>query len=236
LRDFDVRGCVVAGIDRAVIWDTLARPSDMVGVRELVPSLPLTVVYSHGDWDHVWGTKGLGEGWEEVVAHGECAGRFAEELPRTLEEMRNQNAEEFDEVRLVPPTRTFQDQFVIELGPGLSLELHALPGHTPDTIVGFIPEWGVLLAGDAVETPLPFLNPGGNVEEWAGRLEGWATHPRVEVVIPSHGPIGGRNLLEENASYLRALLAGQDPVLPEDLTPFYRRTHAANRGLAQGSG
>jgi glyoxylase-like metal-dependent hydrolase (beta-lactamase superfamily II) len=182
----------------------------------------------------VWGTKGLEGGWEEVVAHSECAGRFAEELPRTLREMRAQNAGEFEDVRLVPPTLTFLDRMVIELGPGLSLELHALPGHTPDSIVGFIPEWGILLAGDAAETPLPFLNPGGSLEGWARELEGWTQGRGVEVVIPAHGPVGGPDLLSGNSSYLNSLLAGQEAELPSELSPFYEETHAANLRLARG--
>ena len=195
LHDFDVRGAVVAGSRRAVVWDTLARPRDMAGVAELVPDLPLTVVYSHGDWDHVWGTAGLGRPWEEVVSHRIGLDRFGRELPAELEAMR---------------------------------------ATAPDTLVGFVPEWGVLLAGDAVETPLPFLNEGSPLEAWAAALENWAGSGEVDTVIPSHGRTGGPELLSATAGYLRALMQGDDPALPDgELTPFYRETHTANLDIAR---
>lgn len=173
LEDFGVRGVVICGQSRGVVWDTLARPADMAGVADVMGELPFTVVYSHADWDHVLGTGGIGRAWEGVVAHSVCESRFREEVRLTLEERRISAPGEYDQVTLFPPTRTFRDRMTLGLG-GITLELHSLPGHTPDTIVGYLPEWGILLGGDAVEDPLPFLNPGGPVEAWAGELEAWA--------------------------------------------------------------
>lgn len=244
VEDFDVRSVVVAGSTAAVVFDTLARPRDMRGVAELAPGLPITIVYSHGDWDHVWGTAGLSRSWAEVLAHDVCLPRFNHEIPATLAEKQAENPSEFHRVELIPPTRTFPDRTLLDLG-GITLELHHLPGHTPDSVVGFIPEWGVFLAGDAVETPLPFLNEGSPAEVWARGLEGWlatlevwmerspdraeALYPPSPRVIPSHGPMGGPELLANNVRYLRALLKGEDPVLPAELSPFYAQTHAVNR-------
>jgi glyoxylase-like metal-dependent hydrolase (beta-lactamase superfamily II) len=265
-EDFDVRGAVVAGAVRAVVWDTLARPRDMEGVAELVDGLPFTVVYSHGDWDHVWGTGGLSRSCEEIVAHETCGIRFRDEVPGALAEKRASEPGPYDEVTLRPPTRTFRGRLTLELG-GVELELHSLPGHTPDTIVGYIPQWNILLGGDAVENPLPFLNPGSRVEEWARDLERWADRleegggapedgasseaspglrrsskePDGEtlpspLLIPAHGPLAGPGLLRANARYLRELAAGREPDLPPGLAPFYRDTHAANRTVARGEG
>ncbi|MFC1660472.1 MBL fold metallo-hydrolase [Gemmatimonadota bacterium] len=263
VEDFDVRGAVVAGRKAVVVWDTLARPEDMVGVEDLASGLPLQIVFSHGDWDHVWGTAGLSGSWETIIAHHECGDRFSSELPLILAEKRKASPGEYDNVQLVPPTHVFRDPQVLDLG-GITLELSSFPGHTPDSIVAFIPEWGVLLAGDAVETPLPFLNKGSFLGEWARRLEEWwATldgwdrgeeymsqeHRSREVpvgsaaggvvpgnsplVIPSHGQTGGAELLLRNARYLRALQEGREPEIPDGLSPFYRETHAANLALAR---
>lgn len=227
LEDFDVRAVVLAGSRRAIVWDTLARPSDMEGVAELVPDLPLTVVYSHGDWDHVWGTGGLARRPDEVVAHEGCKPRFRTELPATLLERREQAPGSYDGVTLTPPDRVFRERLRLELG-GLALELHSLPGHTPDSIVGFVPGWGLFLAGDAVETPVPFLTRDSGPMAWAEALERWASRLENSLVVPSHGPLGGAELLRDNASYLTALAEGRVPSLPMGMTPFYRETHAAN--------
>lgn len=235
VEDFQVRGIVIVGDLGSVIWDTLARPQDMDGVGELTRGLPLSVIYSHGDWDHVLGTCGLHRPWNDVIAHQDCAQRFLEELPNTLREKKEGSPGTYDGVQLVAPTRTFQNTLRLDLG-GVTLEIHSLQGHTSDSVVGFVPEWGVLLAGDTVETPLPFLNPDSPLDLWAESLERWLL--RLEgtrnppMVIPSHGRIGGPELLRNTAQYLTDLIERREPRIPTDLTRFYRETHAMNRTLA----
>jgi len=236
LPDFRVRGALVVGSDRAILFDSLSHPDDIAGVGELVPGIPLSLIYSHGDWDHVWGSSGLFQPVDEVIAHQLCTDRFAREIPETLATMQAQHPGRYESLELIPPTRSFRKELALDLG-GITLELHALPGHTLDSIVGFIPEWGILLAGDSVETPLPFLNPGSPLEGWTRDLDGWAT--RLEkrekgvLVIPSHGRIGGPELLRENANYLKDICSGRPPDIPEVLDAFYRETHQNNLALAR---
>jgi glyoxylase-like metal-dependent hydrolase (beta-lactamase superfamily II) len=59
LGEYDVRGVLLAGDARAVVWDTLSHPRDMAGWLPLIGGRDLVVVYSHADWDHIWGTAGL---------------------------------------------------------------------------------------------------------------------------------------------------------------------------------
>jgi glyoxylase-like metal-dependent hydrolase (beta-lactamase superfamily II) len=223
---FDVRAAVLVGAERAVVWDTLAHPSQMAQVRRLVGEVPITVVYSHADWDHAWGTCGVGEDLEAVVAHQAAATRFATDVPAELEARLGADPEAWSAVRLAPPTTTFTDELTLDLG-GVMLRLHALPGHTPDCIVGFVPEWGVLLAGDTVETPLPVVNDGGAVGEWIEGLERWGDDAAVTSVIPAHGRIGGRELIGETVAYLRSLLAGT-VMDPGAVPAFYSKTHEEN--------
>ena len=244
VTDFDVRAALLVGTDRAIVWDTLAHPAQMAPVPELAGGLPLTVVYSHADWDHVWGTCGLGDGrgagvpgagLEAVVAWEPTAARFREDVPADLERRRAAAAPgSLDAVRLVPPTVAFGRSLTLDLG-GATLELHPLPGHTRDCIVGFVPEWGVLLAGDTVETPLPVVNDGAAVPDWTQRLDRWAADPAVTLVVPAHGRVGGRELIQETSSYLRGLLSASAPGSPDavalDLSSalaFYAKTHARN--------
>lgn len=230
---FAVRGAVIVGNDRVAVWDTLSHPRDMQPVRALVGDRPLTVIYSHADWDHAWGTAGL-PSYERVIAHAACRARFADDVPGTLHAKQAAQPGAWDAVALVPPTDVFQDDLVLDLG-GLSLTLQQLPGHTPDCIVGFIPAWGVLLAGDTVETPLPVLNPNGPIDVWIEHLARWAGDARVRTVIPSHGAIGGRELIERTLAYLRGLRDGSC-VVPEQLDAFYGETHTANVCYAQRAG
>jgi len=227
LEDYAVRGALLLGDERAVVWDTLSRPGDMRPFLPLLADRHLVVVYSHADWDHVWGTAGLPYGQAPIIAHERARARFTSDVPAALAEKQAAEPGVWDDVVLVPPTEGIERRGVIELG-GLSLELHALPGHTLDCIVGFVPERGLLLAGDTVETPFPVVPADSLLAGWISELERWASDDRVRTVVPAHGRIGGREVLVDTVAYLGAILRGQ-PIEPQGvLTPFYRQTHLAN--------
>lgn len=224
LDEFDVRGAVIVGSQRAVVWDTLSHPRDMQPVHPLLQDRYTMVVYTHADWDHVWGTTGLR--YHEIIAHDKCRERFFNDVPFELHEKKASQPGMWDEVILVPPMMTFSVQMTLDLGD-VTLELHHLPGHTLDCIVGFIPEWGVLLAGDTVETPLPVVNADTPLDQWISALERWEKDSRVKTMIPAHGDIGDRSIITRNIAYLKALPSGEFD-LPAVMTPFYNETHQAN--------
>ena len=225
--EYEVRGALLEGRAHAVVWDTLTHPRDMAPWAARLEDRPPIVVYSHADWDHVWGTAGLPFDETAIVGHRICRDRFAQDVPATLAGKREAEPGVWEAVRLVPPTRVFDEALDLDLG-GLTLQLRALPGHTPDCCVGFVPEHGVLLAGDTVETPFPVVPSDSPLAEWVERLRRWALDARVRVVVPAHGRIGGRELLDANIDYLQAILDGRPVTPPGELTPFYRETHRAN--------
>jgi glyoxylase-like metal-dependent hydrolase (beta-lactamase superfamily II) len=227
LGEYDVRGALVLGERVALVWDTLARPRDMRPYLPFVGSRELVVVYSHADWDHIWGTAGLGSATTRIIGHDACRARFDEDVQGVLAGKQRDEPGQWDDVVLVPPTETFAEQQSIDLGR-LTITLSHLPGHTRDCIVGFVPERGLLLAGDTVETPCPVVPPGAPLDAWIGSLRRWEADGRVRSVIPAHGPIGGREVITRNIAYLEALRDGH-PIEPAGtLTPFYRKTHEAN--------
>jgi len=231
LEPFDVRGAVVIGHERAVVWDTLSHPRDMQALQPLVQNKWLAVVYSHADWDHCWGTAGLPTR-QVVIGHTVCHARFFDDVPTTLAEKQATQSAAWDEVALIPPTFTFQHDLTLDLG-GVTLHLHHLPGHTPDCLVGFIPEWGILLAGDTIETPLPVVNEDSPLEAWIAALEQWEQTSAVQTVIPAHGRVGGRDLASHTRTYLHQLRTGTLGEPTAGLSEFYCATDSANRRYAQ---
>lgn len=218
-----MRGALLLGQRRAVLWDTLIVPHDLAVLRPLIGELPLSVVYSHADWDHVWGTSGVRA--QEIIAHRECLRRFQSgEVEATWQEMHGQKATDQDS-GLFAPTRFFDETLTLDLG-GLTLKLHWLPGHTRDCVVGHVPELGVLLGGDAVEDPLPEVTSPELLPNWILRLEAWARRPGL-TVIPAHGAVAGTELIESNIAYLRALQRGET-YPTADLSALYRQMHSDN--------
>jgi glyoxylase-like metal-dependent hydrolase (beta-lactamase superfamily II) len=236
LDEFDVRGAVIVGARRVMVWDTLSHPRDMQPVMALADDKPIDVVYSHADWDHCWGTAGLRA--DTIIAHEACAERFRTgEVARDLAEKQAQERGQWEAVRLIAPMMTFTHSLSVDLG-GVLVELHHLPGHTRDCLVAWIPAWGVLLAGDTVETPLPYLHDYSPslLPQWIALLEGWAANPQVQSVIPAHGEIGDRSVIEHTLNYLRDLQADRPPVVPAEITAFYTETHAKNQAFARAKG
>jgi hypothetical protein len=55
-------------------------------------------------------------------------------------------------------------------------------------------------------------------------------------VIPSHGPLAGRNFLAANAAYLEGLLAGVADRPAPGLPAFYQQGHEENLRAVQAIG
>ena len=228
-----VRAIVAKGEKRAAVWDTFGLPGEAASLVDVISGMPYYVVYSHGDWDHAWGTAGLGGGRLGVIGHVECLRRFVDDVPRTLQRMQSAEPGKWESVRLVPPNITFTSRLSLDLG-GVTLELHHVPGHSSDSIVGWIPEWGVMLGGDAIETPLPVVNNAALVAGWLAALESWRQVESLERAIPSHGSLEARESLDQTVAYLRALLGDRQFKLPSKLDDFYRETHQKNMIVVDG--
>ena len=227
LEEFAVRSALIAGDERVVVWDTLSHPRDMQAFLPLIQNRELCIVYSHADWDHIWGTAGLPYPGRLIVGHSAGEKRFASDVPKTLQERLDGGLPGGYEIKLVKPNLTFQSEISIDLG-SIRLNLHTLTGHTSDCIVAFIPKLGILLGGDTFETPFPVINEDSPLETWIAGLQRWADDPRVQTVIPAHGAIGGREIIRDNIRYLRNIREGVDIELPDGLTDFYRQTHQEN--------
>jgi glyoxylase-like metal-dependent hydrolase (beta-lactamase superfamily II) len=227
LAEYNVRGVLLVGDERALVWDTLSHPRDMTGSAPLIANRELVIAYSHADWDHIWGTAGLPHRNAVILGHRSCLARFEADVPETLRERKAVEPLAWDDVRLVPPNRVFDDETSLGLG-SMTLTFHHLPGHTPDSIVAHVRERGLLLAGDAAETPFPVVPEDSPLPDWIAGLQRWARDPVVRTVVPAHGAIGGREILQRNIRYLEGLRDGDPAEILEPLTDFYRKTHLSN--------
>jgi glyoxylase-like metal-dependent hydrolase (beta-lactamase superfamily II) len=227
LGEYDVRGVLIVGEERALVWDTLSHPRDMRGYPPLIGGRELVIAYSHADWDHIWGTAGLPHRKAVIWGHRACLARFAADVPVTLRERQVAEPVAWDDVTLVSPNRVFENETSVDLG-SMTVTLHHLPGHTRDSIVALVPEPGLLLVGDAAETPFPVVPEGSPLAAWIAGLQRWELDPRVRTVVPAHGAIGGREILRRNIVYLEGLRDGHPVEATEPLSDFYRHTHESN--------
>jgi glyoxylase-like metal-dependent hydrolase (beta-lactamase superfamily II) len=91
--------------------------------------------------------------------------------------------------RIVLPTITLEDRLTLYRG-SRTIDIRYLGrGHTSGDIVVHLPQEGIVIAGDLVMWPVPYVgNPQSHPGDWSQTLEKLlALHPTA--IIPGHGPV-----------------------------------------------
>ncbi len=212
LEDFEgmeVDAYVVLGKSTVVFLDTLLCPADMVQVMALVePEIgdrQILCVNSHADWDHAWGNGYFADHLPHapILAHDLCRQRLLSPTARFELNDYKTKTTLFQEVTLTPPLLTFSEHLTIS-DADLPIELLYAPGHETDHIVAWLPTISLLLAFDAVESPLPGIADRACVPlmfATLARLEAL----NAQTVLCSHGNSSSPDLIRANLTYLNEL-------------------------------
>lgn len=103
---------------------------------------------------------------------------------------------------IVPPGVTFEDELVLE---GSRRSVHLLTyggGHSPSDVFAFLPDEGILFAGDlAIQGFHPSVGNGWPAR-WIAILKRME-RLKTDSVLPGHGPPGPRRLLSTTRGYLQ---------------------------------
>jgi hydroxyacylglutathione hydrolase len=126
--------------------------------------------------------------------------------------------------------------------PGPRAVIYAHDAHAPGHGAVFLPDRGVLVAGDMlsdIEVPLPDLDAPDPFGSYRAGLDLLAAVPEVAALVPGHGHVGGRGefhrRIAADRAYLDAVAAGRDH--PDDrLTEdWLRAEHARALALARAA-
>ena len=208
-----------------VLLDTLLCPEDMAivmqSMQDELVGRQILVVNSHADWDHSWGNAYFtGEHAAPIIAQDYCRVRMLSDEAHTELVDYQSRFPVFHNVALIPPTITFSDRFTIH-GGDLTIELIPAPGHHPDHIAAWIPELRLLLAFDAAEKPLPFMEDALSVQPMFATLQRFLAL-KPQRVLCSHGKTTSPALVSDNLAYLheverrsRSFLRTQTPTNAE---------------------
>jgi glyoxylase-like metal-dependent hydrolase (beta-lactamase superfamily II) len=193
-----------------IFVDTSATPEHAAAVvaalsAEAMGRQPL-VVLTHADYDHCWGSAVFAPGATlpaPIIGHALTRERLLS--PRAAEELAERLAEQprFASVRLVAPDIAYTERLVID-GGDLALELLHTPGHTPDHTVIWIPTLRLLLAGDAVERPWPYVHTAADLPIMRATLTRLAALG-VERLAVCHGGVADPALITQNVAYFDEL-------------------------------
>lgn len=216
------------------LWDPRLTRRMLATMAEVIAEAPIeTLVNTHSDGDHWWGNEEVAgveivatEAAAEVMAEqspgemkrfGRLAGalRLAGSMPLPYPRRGDVAAIAayvdaalepfaFEEVRLVPPTRTFSGQLELDVGGREVALIEVGPAHTPGDLIVWVPNARIAIAADILFIGVtPIL--------WAGPLEGWvAALERLlelgaERFVPGHGPVCGVDEVRRLIDYWRWL-------------------------------
>ena len=216
-----------------VVFDALGTPAlgKRLGaiVAATTPQPIVRVVVSHYHSDHFYGLQALRRPGVEVWAHELVRDYLATDAPAArLEERKHSLAPWVNaKTRIVVPDRYVGEDAAFEMG-GLHFRLiHAGPAHTPEDLMMWVEEDGVLFAGDVMFTGrIPFV-ADADVSSWIKALD-LVLSFKPRIVVPGHGPqstnaAADLGLTRDYLVYLRATMrAAFDEML--DFNTAYERT------------
>ena len=162
-----VRGFLLVGLDRAVLVDTCFG-GDILSACRTVTQLPITLVTTHSDGDHIG-----------------CDGQFPEQYLHSAEFSRYESRG-----KGLCHAKPLEEGDVFSLGR-YRLEVIWIPGHTPGSIALLDREHRFLISGDTVQTGCIFMHGEGRdlraFRDSIARLEKMRQEGLFDTVLPAHG-------------------------------------------------
>lgn len=177
------------------------------------------LVNTHSNGDHTFGNFVVDTA--RIVGTTACmeeiAERPAEEFYRKISNWQNHGYEgqflheamgarfDFSDVRYAPPNELFDGHTTLHLGDR-RIELHEFgPAHTRSDIIVHVPDAKTVFVAD-------LLFSGSHPMIWSGPIKNWIHACNtiltwdVDVIVPGHGPVGGKTQLAGMRDYLVDLM------------------------------
>ncbi|WP_299614957.1 MBL fold metallo-hydrolase [uncultured Tateyamaria sp.] len=157
-------------------------------IREITDQPVKLVIDENGQGHAMLGNSYWAEQGVPILAHVDAAHEIEERGNRILENMERYNLDKAEGTFVAPPTETFEDRKVIEMGAFRMEVLHLGPAHGPGDTQVWLPEQGLVIAGDMAfhERMLPIFEDT-IVLDWIETWECCFEPLGATYVIPGHG-------------------------------------------------
>ena len=199
----------IVGRSGVIVIDTGAsyrQGKQMISAIRTVTDQPIVlVIITHAVQEFVFGASAFAETGADLLTHAKSADLMRQRCTHCLDNLTSQLGQEaMSGTRLVVPQRTIERSESMRVA-GRDIELLYFGwASTPGDLAVFDRASGVLFAGGLVSNGrVPELRDG-QLAGWLDALEQLQRMP-VRIVVPGHGPAGGRELVDLTTAYLRAL-------------------------------
>jgi cyclase len=203
---------LVVGPDYCVVIDTLGTSSMHDGfvdaIRRVTDKPVGLVLLTHHHVDHVLGVRRFMP--VRIACHRQCRAHVAAAKDTMAERWRNMRpllAHDIPEGPAIVPDLTFQDRISVHLGERELVFFHPGVAHTDGDAAVWIPDAGVLFAGDLFFNRVCPAAFQGDVDGWIAAVDSMLGLG-AQVVVPGHGPVADPVALEEMKRYLLLIREG----------------------------
>jgi glyoxylase-like metal-dependent hydrolase (beta-lactamase superfamily II) len=202
---------VIVGSKAALVVDTgLGEKNGAVVLaeaRKAAPGRALYLVSTHFHPEHDLGANAFPPDTKMIRSKDEIADidEFGLALAKTFAGFSAVNADLLKGANFRKADIVFSDSYDLDLG-GLKVRLLAMgPNHTRGDTAIFVPSEAVLFSGDVAMKGQPaFASPYSNLNHWLGSLDRF-TALKPKTIVPSHGPMGGIELVDGYRFYLMTI-------------------------------
>jgi glyoxylase-like metal-dependent hydrolase (beta-lactamase superfamily II) len=193
-RNFISNAGFVVTDDGVVVVDALGSPKLaaelLAQIRQITPQPVRYVIVTHYHADHIYGLQTFRAAGATILAHAEGREYLTSETAhQRLDASRVELAPWINaDTHLVAADRWLdQPQTMLKVGSFDFQISHVGPAHTPEDLVVFVPQLGVLFSGDLFfRGRIPFVGQADS-RLWIASLTRLMQY-QPKIVIPGHGP------------------------------------------------
>jgi cyclase len=195
-----VTSTVVHSGKDAFVFDSLLYPKDTRELLHSISQMNLNIkglINTHWHCDHTAGNQ-LFLQTKRIISHSLCNDLMRADDLTWL----NKELKEDEQVRPTYPNETVEDGSVLTVA-NLRVEFLHAPGHTPDSIVGWLKDEGIIVAGDTV-IELPYVMYGDS-RALIASLKRVREVVRGGRIIQGHGGTCTREKVDSDIRYIESL-------------------------------
>ncbi len=205
---------------------------DLYGTVSSKP--PKRLVNTHHNGDHCWGNQLFKDA--EIIGHRLCTERMKKEaqLPGVLQAaisapqssppglkwfIDDISIHNFTGIQITPPTVLVEDRLDLELDGFPCQIIYVGPAHTAGDLIVYLPEHGVVFAGDLLWNECTPIRWEGTHARWLESID-LVLSLNPKVIVPGHGALCGADEANDVRDYLEFVYSESRRCFHEGLSPL----------------